>query len=334
MSNCWVRSVRDDLMTGPKVFISAWQGPWGWRNAFYGWYKRELHTKQTDPVFELVDDKAEAEVVFQGDLNGWRDTVGLPASVLCMANVLDFGEWVNAGDLNPETVEFVKQFKKRGASFTAISPKVITQLKHKFGVNADIFHYPSQVTKELIRSARPAAVKKRKQLISFCRHGDPGKAIPAALKAWEDSGAVDEGWRWLLVGPEAPRCPLPKGTVHLGFVDAEPLYMMVAQSTYVIMPSYGEGLGLPMIEGLLVGTPFITRDIEPMNSIWGKYLDHPIWFTCDSSIRSTIHNAIWFSKQPEYLDVVNRGFGDAHPWIREVAFNSLAMHIKQEIINA
>lgn len=313
-----------------KVYISAWQGPWGWRNAFYEWYK-----KQPNQVFELVDELAEAEVVFQGDLNGWRDTVGLSPSVRILANVLDFGEWVNDGNLTPESVEYVNAMQKRGATFTGISPKVVRQLAHEFGIKASLFYYPSQVTHELIQTVRPAAEKKRNQIITFARLGDPGKAIPEALRGWEQSNLADRGWRWILAGPEPPQVDLPKGVIHIGYLERDQLYMMVAQSKYVFMPSYGEGLGLPIIEGLLVGTPFITRDIEPMRDLWSSLHCYATTsFQRDLDIQYGLHNAVYYSTQSDYMDDINRGFTKAHAWCREIAFESLATHIQKELINA
>jgi hypothetical protein len=307
-----------------KLYAAAWQGRWGWRDPFYEWFKQ-----QTNLGFELVDRKEDANIVFQGDLSDWRDTVQLPASVRIMANVLDFGEWVNNGNLNNETVEYVKEMQKREASFTAISPKVQTQLLQEFGINAQLFYYPSQVTFKLIKSCGgiQATSRKRKQIISFCRHGDPGKAIPEAIAAWKKSNAVANGWRWILAGPEKPRAPLPHGVMHVGYHEPQALYMMVAQSKYVFMPSYGEGLGLPIIEGLLVGTPFITRDIEPMKTIWSKFWNYPVILTDDSNISDTINNALEFSEQPDYRGFAERGYTKAYPWIREVAFSSLVTYI-------
>ena len=100
------------------------------------------------------------------------------------------------------------------------------------------------------------------------------------------------------------------------------------------MPSYGEGLGLPIIEGLLVGTPFITRDIEPMRDMWDSlHCYNTTAFQRDNDIRFGLHNAVYYSTMSDYTEDIINGFGKAQPWVRENAFELLAELINQEIVN-
>lgn len=316
-----------------KVFIQAWDGPWGWRSVFYDWHKARKDKNKIVIGFELVDDILEADIVFQVDLTEWKRTVKLKDDVKVIANVLDFAEWNNNGKLDESTKEYVTAMVSRGANFTAISKKVQQQLLDEFEIKAQAFYYPSQVTVELINSAR-SINKRKKQIISFCRLGDPGKAIPEALDAWRESRAAGSGWRYILAGPESVNTSiLPKGVTNMGFLPPEQLYLTIAQSAYVLMPSYGEGLGLPIIEGALVGAPFITRDIQPMKDVFKKVWSMSYTFKNNQNLASTIMTAVNEFQHGNYYDLLNRMFSIAWPWCRESAFELLENYIIAEVIN-
>lgn len=308
-----------------KVYVNAWRGPWGWRQAFYDWFKESKG--QGDDV-ELVDDISEAELVFQGDTNNWRALCGLDRGVRCICNVLDFGEWLTPGG-NPDTREYVETLRNsRGAKFTAISNKVARQLREYYGVQPEIFHYPSQVTNEIQNSTRPGV---KKNFITFARLADPGKAIPEAIEAFDRSGLAAEGWKYRLVGPEPPQVPsLPNGVNYMGYMeDPASLYMMVSQSAYVVMPSHGEGLGLPIIEGMLIGRPFVARNIEPPTDIFSEIWDPRMSFDHAEDFADALCNAADDFKSENYMYKASRGFGIAMPWQREAAFESLVKLLRR-----
>lgn len=307
-----------------KTYINAWRGPWGWRQAFYEW--AEQNPGKVEGL-ELVDDIAEAALVFQGDTNDWRALVDLDGGVRCVCNVLDFGEWL--GVYHPNTMYYVTQMKKRGAKFTAISSKVINQLREHFDIEAEMFYYPSQVTNKIQNLTAPMA---KKNIVSFCRLADPGKAITEAIHAFVDSGLADDGWKYRLIGPEEPPIPIgmAPGVQYMGYMeDPISLYMMVYQSAYVFMPSRGEGLGLPAIEGHLLATPFIARNIQPVNTIFDSIWDPRCSFTSDLDMADALRNAANDFKSENYMHKVTRGFAAAMPWQREAAFESLVALLRR-----
>ena len=315
-----------------KIYIAAWQGPWSWRNTFYKWACPYSN-------LELTNDINDADIVFQADTTDWQITAKLPPAVIVIANVLDFGDWLQEGPyLSPEIVEYVTAMKARRLAgsnviFTAISSRVQDQLRENFSNRAKVFYYPSQVTKK-ISSAMLAqtAYKKKKQFVSFSRLSDPGKGIAQAVAGFKDSGLVSQGWRYLLMGPETPpnAKDLPAGVIHAGYMpEPEMMYQLIRQSAYVLMPSYGEGLGLPIIEGLLVGTPFVTRNISPMKDVFKRSWCDRLAFDFDEDISAALTYATTIFETKGYDNITTRGFTCAHPWTREIAFNALATFIER-----
>lgn len=298
-----------------KVYINGWDGPWGWRSNFYEW------AKTADLSFDLVCNLSDADIIFQTDLTNWKEAYSSNAKVI--ANVLDFGEWLDRPyeSFNEETVEYVMYMKRRGAKFTAISRKVIDQLKGRFDIGAKLFIYPSQVIRDYTHVSIP---DKKKIFISFCRLMDPGKAINEAILGFEMSGLHSEGWRYMLFGPERPnRVSLPKGVLFGGYANTDVLHNAIKTSAYVVMPSYGEGLGLPAIEGMLLGTPFISRNIRPVIDVFGNLTNGYLTFDEDEDMLISFHNAKVMFGTKEYVDLIEKGRAIAFPWVREIAFESL-----------
>ncbi|MBW8753568.1 MAG: glycosyltransferase family 4 protein [Sphingomonadales bacterium] len=73
------------------------------------------------------------------------------------------------------------------------------------------------------------------------------------------------------------RAPALKGHVReLGFCDDHELARWIAGARALLMPSFAEGFGLPVIEALQLGTPVIASDLPVFREIAGKiptYLD-------------------------------------------------------------
>jgi len=308
-----------------KVYVQAWAGPWGWRQAFYDWFDSDKHG------FELTESIADADLVFQADTTDWRNVIDASKGKKLLCNVLDFAEWKEPdGAPSVDTIAQAKIFKAAGANFTAISNKVIEQLDDFIGVEADLFYYPSQVTEQ--RMKETGLIGGKKMFITFSRLGDPGKAIPQAIEAFEQSKLAEAGWRYMLVGPERPPvATLPNRVMYAGYVNADQLAMMIRQAGYVFMPSYGEGLGLPIIEGSLLGTPYVTRAIEPMRTLLDETWDTTCAFKDDDAMSAALVSAARDFKSDNYEWRVKWGFVSAKPWIRENAFDALANRLKLEV---
>ena len=283
-----------------KLYIEGFRGPWGWVPEYERVSKFEISTAE------------DADVIFQCDPANWKQNEKYLGKKFVIANVLDFAQWVGG---NPETEEYVEKFCKRANLVTGISKDVIDRL-HERGITAKMFYYPSQVDHKTIKWFTD--VPKKKRIISFCRLGDPGKMIKEAVGAFVDSKAFYEGWEYSLVGPEAPNFPLPIDVRYHGYVDRTQLYGMVASSSLTLMPSMGEGLGLPAIESILMGTIPIVRNIEPMITTLGG---SAIFFIDNDDLT-------------EMLKVVNTQGpftllrDHVSPWIRDNAFDTFESMIE------
>jgi hypothetical protein len=309
---------------GLTIYINAWDGPWGWRQAFYDWVRNNPDKAYG---FDLTNDITQADVVFNADISNWRalEKCSRHARIIC--NVLDFGEW--KGEWDQSVHEYVETMKPRASRWTAISDKVIAQLEEHYDVAADMFYYPSQIEAEFGKLTRPGA---KKIFTTFARLGDPGKAIRASVEAFNDSKLADDGWKYRLVGPEAPpfKTEGMPGVFYMGYIpDVASLIMMVSQSAYVVMPSYGEGLGLPAIEGMLLARPFIAREIEPARSIFNKIWDPACSFKDDDGITQAMINAANDFKSENYMHKTSYGYGIAHLWLRDTAFSALAQYLRR-----
>lgn len=237
-----------------RVHIKGFRGPWGWVRDFETW---------CDPSKIKICSSDDVDIIFQTDPTDWQQSAKHLGKKIIIANVLDFAEWVGG---NEKTEEYVNEFCKKATKVTGISNKVIDQLKFR-GIDASMFYYPSQVDDSIIKIVE--GIPKHKKVISFCRLGDPGKGIKDAVDAFDYSKISSDGWLYILTGPEPPTFSLPDGVRYLKYMGRDILYRFVASSKATLMPSFGEGLGLPAIESLLVGTMPIVRRIDPVQQIMG-----------------------------------------------------------------
>ena len=285
-----------------KLYIQGFRGPWGWVEEY----------ERTQTTFEIVPAK-DADVIFHCDPTNWKKHEEYLGKKIIIANVLDFAEWMGG---NPNTEEYVEKFCKKANYVTGISNNVLNQLVERGIKNPTMFHYPSQVSFDMINNL--SGIPKRKHFISFCRLADQGKRMNLAYNSFIESGLIDEGFKYFFVGPEKPPFLLgKKGIVYLGFVDKETLYPLVASAKAVIMPSNGEGLGLPAIEGALLGTRPIVRNIKPMSDI---FKIKSSLFDEDSEL---VDSMKFFSKYDKPID--NANFLN---WERGIAFKLLTKKIE------
>lgn len=307
-----------------KVYINGWRGPWGWINHYISW----INSLPSSP-FEITDDINDANLIFQADLTNWRNTLHSPDGNKVICNVLDFGEWLHQGHFNKEPRIMIEELtSKKNAKVLAISKKVIDQIKEIFGFEPDLFYYPSQVILDHVHKQKT----KKKIFVSFCRMMDPGKAISEACEGFRLSGLGYKGWKYMLFGPERPRLQkFPKGVMFGGYLPTDVLHHAISHAAYVVMPSYGEGLGLPIIEGLLLGTPFISRDIAPPNQIFSDIWNNYLSFKDNSDISIAFHNASKMFNGEEYYNIISNGFEISKPWLRENAFMKLTEMIYTEL---
>jgi hypothetical protein len=236
-----------------KLHIQGFRGEWGWVDEF------ESYATTKGIEITSIDD---CDILFQCDHENWKPNLKYLGEKIVIANVLDFAEWVG-GNQNIE--DYVDQFVRKADFKFAICNDVIEKLSERGIDGAEMFYYPSQIDLGIINSC--VDVPKKNQVVTFSRLGDPGKKIDVAVDQFVNSGLIEQGWRYLLIGPEPPRFSLPMGVHFLGMMPKETLFMLVASSRININAETGTGLGLPGIEASMVGTIPLCRNIIPISDV-------------------------------------------------------------------
>jgi hypothetical protein len=288
-----------------NIHVSGFRGPWGWVNHY------ESYTRHN------VTDPDEADVIFCCDHASWKHLTQYLGKKYIIANVLDLAEW---RENNTENIEYVEKFCSKANLVTAISLKVIQQLRKQFSIEAEMFFYPSQVTRDMMDEFSKNPMPKKNSIISFCRLGDPGKRIRMAAEFFDRSGIAENGWSYYLVGPEGISLPKYRGVKQLSyFSDPTALYRLVSASKFTLVPSIGEGLGLPAIESLLVGTNVICRAIEPLIGL--LYSSSVEFFFTDMELFDTLKSINDITTTVAYImDYENMNIRN---WERYTAFDRL-----------
>jgi glycosyltransferase involved in cell wall biosynthesis len=296
--------------------IAGWRGPWGWIPSFEDWGRDKFSLESIN----------HADKILIADLFGWRQLNGFIPNKKFSSILLDLADW-HTGAPSDESLQFINElYSLPLCNRLTISTDVQNKLA-KIDIQSSVIHYPSQVSKVDLTSRFPA---KTNTFVIFCRLGDPGKRVQAAIEAFRLSKLEKRGWRLFLCGPEPPQLTekLPLGVIYLRYLDKESLFHVVKIAAWCIQPSIGEGLGLPSIESALLFTPSIYRTTVPTKQIFKDVelaLNGVNVFTADEELHTAMINcADVFEKEKEkYIFATDIAREIANPWIREIAFASL-----------
>jgi hypothetical protein len=310
-----------------KIYINGWQGTWGWIPQF-----KTFLSKSSD--FELCESANEAEIIFQADTTNYKTILKYLGNKKVVTNVLDLADW-HTGSPSLDIEEYVLNVCKNANKVFCISNDVRNKLVENYNLDSTVIYYPSQVCIRDVKTVtEQITLLKRKQIVIFCRLGDPGKAIPQAVEAFDRSNLHCSGWRLLLCGPEPPMInKFPKSVAYLSFLDKEELFNLISSSVYALQPSLGEGLGLPSIESSLLGTLPIFRDINSTKEIFEELLcmTKSVNMFCDDEELSscTFKECVQFfdKNKKDYYNSVLLARAIALPWIREHAFENIRMEL-------
>mgnify|MGYP001806683565 CR=1 FL=1 len=91
----------------------------------------------------------------------------------------------------------------------------------------------------------------------FCGTAEPRKNLPRLIAAWAESGT---GRPLVVVGPDATRIAPQPGLIVLPYQPRAALMNLVRQARALLFPSLAEGLGLPVVEAMALGTAMLTSD--------------------------------------------------------------------------
>ncbi|MCM3876736.1 MAG: glycosyltransferase family 4 protein [Thermoanaerobaculia bacterium] len=102
----------------------------------------------------------------------------------------------------------------------------------------------------------------------FLGNDKPHKNLDGLLRAWPGVRAVHPALSLVLAGVEAGRT-LPEGAMAAGWVPDGDLPALVADARALVLPSFAEGFGLPVIEAQAAGTPVACSDIPALREAAG-----------------------------------------------------------------
>jgi glycosyltransferase involved in cell wall biosynthesis len=113
-----------------------------------------------------------------------------------------------------------------------------------------------------------AALRLPPRYLLFVGTAQPRKGLDVLLAAHE----ADEGLPPLvLAGPAGWAVPAPSSQrVHpVGYLDDGDLRSVVAGARALVLPTYAEGFGLPVLEALATGIPVVCSDVPALREISG-----------------------------------------------------------------
>ena len=235
------------------------------------------------------------DLIYSNDPTGYQKAKELkqkfPYSHL-MLNFLDI-PW-HLPNVEKQTKLLVEHFLNKANSVTAISLKVKKDLSKFFKKKIEVIYNPS---KDIFYDE---SIKKNNIFLYVGRANDPVKRIHLVKQSLlKINNSITE---IKICGSENPGF----GN-YLGVVSDQELNKMYNSSKYVLLPSQAEGIGLPMIEGMICGTIPITCS----DNLTAKEFS-PEEFICDPDPQSIINKIKELDKNYENMRQAALKLGDKY----------------------
>lgn len=103
----------------------------------------------------------------------------------------------------------------------------------------------------------------------FLGNDKPHKNLEGLLRAWPHVRAEHPALSLVLAGVEPGR-ELPEGVKAVGFVPDADVPALVALAEALVLPSFAEGFGLPVLEAQAAGTPVACSDLPALHEAGGE----------------------------------------------------------------
>lgn len=121
------------------------------------------------------------------------------------------------------------------------------------------------------RPPRPDCLSKEtSSYLLFLGNDKPHKNLEGLLRAWPRVREANPALALVLAGVAPGPRPLPDGVQALGFVPEEEVAPLVAQAEALVLPSFAEGFGLPVLEAHAAGTPVACSDLPALHEAGGE----------------------------------------------------------------
>ncbi len=120
------------------------------------------------------------------------------------------------------------------------------------------------------RAPRPESLSREiSSYLLFLGNDKPHKNLEGLLRAWPHVRAAHPGLSLVLAGV-APGRELPEGAKAVGFVPDADVPPLVAFAEALVLPSFAEGFGLPVLEAHAAGTPVACSDLPALHEAGGE----------------------------------------------------------------
>lgn len=117
---------------------------------------------------------------------------------------------------------------------------------------------------------RPDSLSKEiSSYVLFLGNDKPHKNLEGLLRAWPHVRAAHPGLSLVLAGVEPGR-ELSEGAKAVGFVPDDDVPALVAFAEALVLPSFAEGFGLPVLEAQAAGTPVACSDLPALHEAGGE----------------------------------------------------------------
>jgi glycosyltransferase involved in cell wall biosynthesis len=141
---------------------------------------------------------------------------------------------------------------------------------------------------------------------------EPRKNLNAVLRAFRKMPQADLVVIGYAGGASLTRNP-PPNVRFAGYVDEQDKTALIADAHGLIMPSFAEGFGVPIIEALAANTPVLCSDIPVFREVAGELADYFDPFStesiCASVTRVLSRQEEWRRKIRDRRDELAERFG-------------------------
>jgi alpha-1,3-rhamnosyl/mannosyltransferase len=146
----------------------------------------------------------------------------------------------------------------------------------------------------------------------FLGNDKPHKNLEGLLRAWPHVRAAHPALSLVLAGVMPGRA-LPEGVKAVGWVPDEDVPALLALADALVLPSFAEGFGLPVLEAQAAGTPVACSDLPALHEAGGEAA---VFFNPRdaSTIASALNALLGDDEKRSLLRKKGRGRARAFSW--------------------